>query len=406
MKRFSFLIVTTLLLAACNKPKTAAEEKVEVAKTGGVGHAKEEDKGEANTVEMSREAQQRSGIVITPVALIPMTQVFQAIGTVQPIDSRVAHIRPLTRGRLIDINAKAGDHVAANQVLARLDNIEAGEIITQFNSAQAELQRLKIQLAAQQRQVERNRRLVEIGAAPQKDYEFSQADLQGLQESLRAQQSTIAGLTARLRRFGITEPSGDTPPTTAIDAPFAGVVIRVAAAPGDVVEAGAELFSVADLSTVYVQAQVYEKDLGQVRVGQTASIAIDSYPGEHLAGSVVSISDLIDPQTRTAAVRCRVANPSVRLKLDMLATVDLPTLIKRAVVSVPADAIQNIDGKPVVFVRMSPARFSVRQVETGASGDGRVEIIHGLKDGEPVVSKGAFAVKSVFLGKELQEEKE
>jgi cobalt-zinc-cadmium efflux system membrane fusion protein len=184
------------------------------------------------------------------------------------------------------------------------------------------------------------------------------------------------------------------------------VIIRVAAAPGDVVEAGAELFSVADLSTVYVQAQVYEKDLGQVRVGQTASISMDSYPGEHFTGRVASISDLIDSQTRTASVRCQVANPGARLKLEMLATVQFPTSMKRAAISVPADAIQDIEGKPTVFVRPSPSKFSVRQVETGSAGDDRIEIVRGLKEGEPVVSKGAFAVKSVLLGKELKEEKE
>jgi cobalt-zinc-cadmium efflux system membrane fusion protein len=395
------------LLVACNRPKTAApEERAEVARAAGEEHEKGESKGEANTVEISADAQQRSGIVITPATTTPMIQQLQATGTVQAIDSSVAHIRPLTRGRLQDVMAKVGDRVVANQVLAQLDSIEAGEIMTQYNSARAELQRLRIQLAAQQRQVERNRRLAEIGAVPQKEYELSQTEQQALQEGIRAQESTIAGLTARLRRFGIAEPSGDAVPMMAIRAPFAGVVIRVAVAPGDVVESGADLFSVADLSTVYVQAQVYEKDLGQVRVGQTATVTIDSYPGERLTGRVASISDLIDPQTRTAAVRCQVANPAARLKLDMLATVRFPTSAKRVALAVPTDAVQSVEGKPVVFIRMTPDHFSVRPVEVGNTSDGRTEIVRGLKEGEPVVSKGAFAVKSVLLGKELQEEKE
>ena len=408
MKRCAFLIIPALFVVSCNKARTAAapEEKAESAKTGGEEHAKEESKGESNSVEISPEAQQRSGIVSTPATTTPMTQLLQATGTVQPIDGSIAHIRPLARGRLQDVLVKVGDRAVAGQVLAQLDSIEAGEILTQYNSAQAELQRLKIQLAAQQRQVERNRRLAEIGAAPQKEYELSLAEQQGLQEGIRARESAISGLTARLLRFGITDPSAGAAPMTALRAPFAGAIIRVAAAPGDVVESGAALFSLADLSTVYVQAQVYEKDLGQVRVGQTASIGIDSYPGERFTGRVASISDLIDPQTRTAAVRCQVANPGTRLKLEMLATVQFPTSMQRLAISVPADAIQDIQGKPVVFVRTSPSQFSVRQVETGLSGDGRTEVTRGLKEGEPVVSKGAFAVKSVLLGKQLQEDKE
>ena len=412
MKRFSFLIICALLAVSCNKQKTGSapqdktEAKTEAAKAGSEEHEKGESKSEASTVEITPEAQQRSGIVVAPAATTPMSQLLQATGTVQAIDSSIAHIRPLTRGRLQDVLVKAGDRIAASQALAQMDNIEAGEILTQYNSAQAELQRLKIQIAAQQRQVERNRRLAEIGAVPRKDYEFSLAEQQGFQEGIRAQESTIAGLAARLRRLGITDPSGDAAAMTAIRAPFAGVIIRVAAAPGDVVESGAELFSVADLSKVYVQAQVYEKDLGQVRVGQAASITIDSHPGERFPGRVASISDLIDPQTRTAAVRCQVANPGSRLKLDMLAMVQFPTSMKRAALSVPTDAVQDIEGKTVIFVRTSPSGFSARQVETGFAADGRTEIIRGLKEGEPVVSKGAFAVKSVLLGKELKEEKE
>jgi cobalt-zinc-cadmium efflux system membrane fusion protein len=301
---------------------------------------------------------------------------------------------------------KAGDRVAAGQVLAQLDNMEAGEIGAQYNSARAELQRLKIQLAAQQHQVERNHRLAEIGAVPQKEYEFSLAEQQGLQETIRAQESAIAGLNARLRRFGISGIEGNASPVTAIRAPFAGVIIRMAAAPGDVVEAGAELFAVANLSTVYVQAQVYEKDLGRVRVGQPAYIGVDSYPGERFTGRVVSIGDLMDTQTRTAAVRCQVLNPNARLKLDMLATVQFPTSTKRATLSIPADAVQTIDGKSLVFIRTLPTQFSIRWVETGVTSEDRTEIVRGLSDGDPVVWKGAFAVKSVLLGKELKEEKE
>lgn len=411
MKRFSLLVVCIFVLFSCGKPKPAASpENKEVSKDGGgkksLSDENEKPKGEANTVEMTPEAQQRAGVVVTPTALAPMAQRLQATGSVQPIDSSIAHIRPLTRGRLQEVLVKVGDRVPSGQVLAQLDNIEAGEIAAQYNSARAEWQRLKIQLAAQQHQVERNRRLAEIGAVSQKEYEFSLAEQQGLEEGVRAQESTVAGLSARLRRFGISDTGESAPPTTAIRAPFAGVIIRMAAAPGDVVESGAELFALADLSTVYVQAQVYEKDLGQIRIGQPASIAVDSYPRERFSGRVVSISDSIDPQTRTAAVRCLVANASARLKLDMLAAIEFPTSTKRATLSVPADAVQAIEGKSVVFVRSSAERFSIREVETGPTSEGRTEIVKGLGEGDPVVSKGAFAVKSVLLGKELGEEKE
>jgi cobalt-zinc-cadmium efflux system membrane fusion protein len=247
-------MICGLLMISCTKPKTAwsPDEKAEATKKD----KQEDSKGDTDTVEITQEAQKRSGILVAPAAMTPIAQQLQATGTVQPIDSSIAHIRPLTRGRLQDVLIKVGDRVAANQVLAQVDSIEAGEIMTRYNSAQAELQGLKIQLATQQRQVERNRRLAEIGAVPQKEYEFSLAEQQGLQEGIRAQESTLAGLKARLGRFGIAEPTTGVSSVTAIRAPFAGIVVRVATAPGDVVEAGADIFSIADLSTVYVVAQV------------------------------------------------------------------------------------------------------------------------------------------------------
>jgi cobalt-zinc-cadmium efflux system membrane fusion protein len=118
---------------------------------------------------------------------------------------------------------------------------------------------------------------------------------------------------------------------------------------------------------------------------------------------VVSVGDLIDPQTRTAAVRCQVPNPNARLKLDMFATIQFPTVTQRATLSVPADAVQTIENKTAVFAQTSPTHFDVRPVETGVTSGGRTEILRGLKKDEKIVSRGAFAVKSVLLAKDLGE---
>jgi cobalt-zinc-cadmium efflux system membrane fusion protein len=117
----------------------------------------------------------------------------------------------------------------------------------------------------------------------------------------------------------------------------------------------------------------------------------------------VSIGDLIDPQTRTAAVRCQVANPNARLKLDMLAMIQFPISTKRVTLSVPADAVQTVENRMVVFAQTSATHFDIRPVDTGVTSEGRTEILRGLKEGEQVVARGAFAVKSVLLAKELGE---
>jgi len=388
MRKRWMLIACSAWLSACSKPnpKPASEPAA---------------KQEPGIVVMQVEAQKRVGLEVAPVKLTQLSEYLQVVGTVQPVSSRVSPVRPLARGRLQEVLVRVGDRVESGQPLARFDNIEAGELAAQLASAQADLQKLKIQLAALSRQTERNRRLAEIGAAPQKDHEQSRAEQQAFEESLRSQQSVIAGLTARLGRFGVAEGS---PVVTSIRAPFAGVVTKVQASPGEVVSAEAELFTVADLSQVWVQAEVYEKDLGRVQVGQAARITVDTYPDQPFTGKVTYISDLLDPQTRTAKVRCEVPNRAVRLKLDMFATVQLPTTFSRRALAVPADAVQQVEGKDVVFVRRAPTQFEARQIKTGKLINSLLEITSGLREGEPVAIRGAFHLKSILASKGLGEE--
>ena len=391
MKCALTVMALSLVLASCSKPKP--EEPPD-----------KEKKADSGLITMEPAAQQHVGMKIAPAKMTQLTEYLQVTGTVQPVDSRVSQVRALARGRLLEVRVKVGDRVRAGQELARIDILEAGELSAQLNSARAELQRFKVLLAVQSKQVNRNQKLSEIGAAPQKDYEQSQAELQALEESIRSQEAVIAGLTTRLRRFGMSDPDSTTAAETAIAAPFAGIITRAVTAPGDIVESSTELFTVADISHVWVQAEVYEKDLGRLRVGQSAIIQVDTYPGESFAGRVTYISDALDPQTRTAKVRCEVTNEGVRLKLDMFATVQLPTTFSRQAIAVPVGALQQLEATTVVFVQRGAVQFEAREIKPGKTVSGQVEVLTGLRQGEPVVVVGAFHLKSIIAGKDLGEE--
>ncbi len=392
MTRPFLALTVAVLLASCGggRPETKQEPA-----------SKPQD---TSVIEMGLEAQKHVGLKVAPASLAQLTEYLHVTGTVQPIDSRISHVRPLARGRVLEVLVQVGDRVRDGQPLARFDNIEAGELLAQHQSAQAELQKLQIQQAAFQRQLERTRRLVEIGAAPRKEAEQFEAEHRALLAAIRAQESSIAGLAARLRRFGLPEPTASLSSVTSIASPFAGVVIKAQAAPGEVLEPGAELFSVANMTEVWVQAEVYEKDLGRIHVGQTAFVSVDTYPAERFPGKVTYISDILDPQTRTAKVRCEVSNQGFRLKLDMFAAVDVPTTFSRKAVAAPTGAIQQIEGKNVVFVRRSDDKFEARPVKIGKVVDGQTEIVAGLAGGEPIVVQGAFHLKSIAMGEKLREE--
>ena len=397
MKKLSIVMIIGLALMAGCKNKTPEVS----GKTASEGDAISVVNKQTQ-VEMLLPAQKHVGMVIAPAVVIQLNEYFLATGTVQPIDSRVGEVSPLSRGRVVELKAKVGDRVRAGQNLAVFDNIEAVDLSAQEQSATAELASLKAKLTPATRQTERSRRLADIGAGAEKDYEFSKAEEQGIRASIQSQQAVIEGIRQRLRRYGSAGGSGS--PLTVLKAPFAGVVIKAQVSAGDTVEPGKSLYTIADLSKVWVQAEVYEKDLGRIRLGQNASIKVDTYPNDIFSGRVAYISDVLDPQTRTAKVRCEVDNRDMRLKTDMFANIELPTKFSKQALAVPSSALQDVEGKNVVFIQLAPTKFEARQIEKGVSISGNTEIVSGVTAGERVVIEGAFHLKSILTGGELGED--
>ena len=385
-------LLSLLLLAACSTDKPVSSQEAPAAEES------------TQQVKMGQEAQQHAGIKVTSVTTQRLTEYLHVTGTVQPMDSRVAEVHPLARGRIETVLVQVGDRVQQGQPLARFESFEGAELRSDYESERAELERLKVQLATAASQMERNRSLVEIGAIPKKEFEASQGEHNAIVQSVKAQEHRLAGLTVRLNRLGVTTDGG--PTWTAMTSPFGGVVLSVSVSPGELIDAEHSLFSVADLSRVWVQAEVYEKDLGRIRTGQNAFVTVDTYPGERFPARVTHISDVLDPETRTVRVRCEVDNSGLRLKLGMFANVALPTTFQRQALAVPTGAIQQINGRPVVFIRVGESDFKQQQVVVGKAVEGLTEISGGLTEGSAVVVEGAFHLKSIVLGSELGEEEE
>ena len=385
--------------------ESAGQSKESAAEASEKPDADDDDAdAEPKEIDLSTDVQRRLGVAVKPAAIAELSVPLQVTGSVQAINTRITHVRPFARGRVQNVLVRVGDRVARSQPLAQFDNIEAGELAAESQSAQAELARLRVQLATATRQAERARRLAEIGAVPQRESEASLGEQRQLEASVRAQESRAAGIDARRRRFGATDDTQSS--ITVIRAPFAGVVIAADAAPGDVVDASADLFAIADLTRVNVHAQVFEKDLGKLRRDQPAVITVEAYPDQPFEGRVIAIGDVVDPKTRTVAVLCEVANPGGLLKLGMFAKVALPTAASKPGLAVASSAIQTLEGRRVVFVKSGDSEFVVRDVETGRVGPGVTEVRRGVKAGEMVVSEGAFQVKSALLAGELGEEEE
>jgi RND family efflux transporter MFP subunit len=181
--------------------------------------------------------------------------------------------------------------------------------------------------------------------------------------------------------------------TFLVTSPVSGFVLEKQAVEGKRVMAGESLYKVADVSTVWIEADVYEVDAPNVRVGSRAEVTLDGQPGSRLSGRAVYIYPYADEKTRTVKVRFQFPNPDGRLRPGMLATLDLSTPLGPGL-SVPSDALLDSGTRQIVFLAQGDGYFEPRDVKAGQRVDGRVQILEGLKEGDEVVSGAAFFVDS------------
>jgi cobalt-zinc-cadmium efflux system membrane fusion protein len=219
--------------------------------------------------------------------------------------------------------------------------------------------------------------------------------------------ATLEKFEEQIHRFGWTDQdladlpakrkNGHSVTHSVIRAPFSGIITNCHASTGEVAEPSTELLAITDMSSLWVLADVFEKDLSHVQIGKVVQVQVASYPGKTFQGKITYVADTLDPKTRTAKVRCVVENSSGLLKLEMFATIGIPIDRTNSVLAAPESAIQQIEGKSVVFVRKSETEFQKYEIQTGISSGGYTEVTSGLKAGDLVASQGSFVVKTEFL---------
>jgi len=223
---------------------------------------------------------------------------------------------------------------------------------------------------------------------------------------LRSSEAELAAVRQRLLLFGMPPQRVDRLTASqitselAIPAPSSGTITGRSVNVGEVIEANKELLRVTDLSSVWVIAQVYERDIARLHVGSAAEISADAFPQRVFRGQIVYVDPQIDEATRTAKVRIEVGNPGDILKIGMFVRVSLSGLGsgERTIPVVPAAAVQSIDGRQIVFVATDdPNAFELRPVRLGSETDGRTSVIEGLSQGEKVVTTGSFMLRAEWL---------
>jgi len=182
-----------------------------------------------------------------------------------------------------------------------------------------------------------------------------------------------------------------------VRAPFAGEIVERTAVRGALVEAGKSLFTLADRSVMWAMLNIPESALARVKVGQTVELRMESLPGQTFTGKLTWIGAEVDEKSRLARARAEVANPDGLLKSRMFAQARILTRNAEGALLLPDSAIQRMEGKTFIFVKLAEDLFAARVVRLGAKFEGKVEIVEGLKAQEVVAVNHTFPLKSAFL---------
>ena len=381
------------------KDEHAAGEKAGMhageASKGGDGHGDEHEAGGVEALKLSAEEIQSAGIESALILVQEVSEPLTLTATIRPNQDRIAHVAPRVSGRIVNVKANLGDQVKAGQTLAVLDSLEVGDAYSAYLQAAT-------QQSVAKADFERAEKLHGDQIIAQKDHLRAHAEY----EKSRA---ALAAARDRLRMLGVdASPTGDgkARSTFPVSTPFAGTVIEKHAILGELSQPDSPLFVVADLSKLWIAADLFEKDLGRVQVGASAVVTVAAYPDESFEGTLTYIAAAVDKETRTVQARVEVANLDGRLKPEMFATVAIRTIettrqgatVKALLV--PTEAVVLMNGQPTVFIEDSDG-FEPRDVVLGQKLRGRLVVKSGLAAGERVVTAGAYALKARIMKSEL-----
>ena len=377
------LTLLALSLAACGGAQSGAAPSAAAAAS--------ETKGkEEGGLKLSAEEAQRAGIKLETLAEKAFADTVTVTATIRPNQDRIAQVAPRVEGRIVSVAATLGQEVRAGQVLAVLDSFALGE-------AHSALQRAQAAQRVAQADYKRAESLSAEEIIPQRELQRARAALETAGAELRAAED-------RLRLLGGTAAGGRPAQSTfPLLAPLAGTVVMRKANIGELGSPAQPLFQVADLSTVWIEANLTEDKLARVRKGAAASVTVGAYPNERFAGRVTYVASMLDKDSRTTPARIEVPNKDGRLKPEMFASATIETGQARApALSVPSGAVMLLQGQPTVFLAENGG-YEPRPVVTGEKTGGRTVVTSGLKAGDQVVAEGAYALKARLLKSQIGE---
>lgn len=342
---------------------------------------------QSGLVRLTAEESARLDLQLAPVARGQLVAHREFPATVQPNENELAEVTTLIRGRVLKVSVDVGQDVKKGALLALLHSMDLGVAEGDYLKAAARLYEAELAHS-------RAKELYEGKAV-------SLAELQRREAAMRTARAEARETKSRLELLGVPQDEierldrehtikADVP----LRAPFDGRVIMRNITRGEVVETHQKLFTVANLTDVWVVGNVPEKDVQFIRKEQKVDVLLAAYPHAIFRGTITYVGDVLDPATRTMRLRVTVLNPDRLLKPEMFAIIRVYAPPNPDELSIPLEAVQNGSAGAMVFVQRGPGEFEARTVKVGSEQGDLVSVLDGVSAGEQVVTKGSFALKS------------
>ena len=378
--------LTSLTLTACGNDEKAAAPVAAQAQP------------ELDPMEVVVSAEMAGNFKIAPVAQAELASVQEIAGRIEANERKVTRIGAVVTGRVTDVLAEAGDRVKPGQVLARVASPE-------LTSAQLAYMRASATATLAERSAERARQLIAADVIGSAELQRRESEVQIARAELRAagDQLKLMGLSgdAMTRLRG----QGNVAPSAAIAASSAGIVIERQVSQGQVAQPGDPLFTVADLSNVWVVGALPEQMARSVKVGQDVQVDVPALgltvEEAPITGKIIYVGDTVSTETRTVAIRTQVDNKDLALKPQMLASMKIQGALEK-VLAIPALAVVRENDKDHVYVKKAENHYRLTPVELGANSGGQRPVIKGLSEGAQIVVEGAFHLNNERKRAELE----
>ncbi len=412
LKKWSFLLlILTLGISACGKDAEHGEEE---------GHGDETHA--PGVVELNQEQMKLMQIKVGQPEKRRLAGYLPAPARIEALPDQIADIGTLISGRVSRIFVTQGQRVKKGQPLLEIIGPDIGEIKGEYIRTRAALELARANYERQKKLLEENitsrRAFYEAQAAYEEaKAAFSAADqkLHSIGISDEEAEHLIDSITIESEKK--SHPERKVLASLVITSPIDGMVGRFNVKLGQMVEPNTDVMEVVDIRQVWVVADIYEKDLSIVRLGQRVEVVTEAYPDEVFPGQLEYISPVVEEETRTVKVRSTVDNPDFKLKPEMFATMRIFSEAIQPSIVVPETAVENDGKNEFVFVLADDAddndgatdgeaHYTFRQVliKTGIRKDGLVEVLAGLKGDEKIVVDGAFFLKSELMKESIESE--